>query len=178
MQTTSRSLENNFQVNCELIEALVDGFLSTKNEAYKNLAIEIFSFLEKKLSNTNSSNSDALSLICSGISLLTLNFDHQLLKNIQILVLNQLSLDNALLLKDNNQLDEEVERQRSLIMTFLKFLPKQFELHEQLRELSKREFNLSNHYTFIFMDKQLTDTSIKTNRLRSKYNCFQKLFII
>ncbi len=177
-QAINRLLENHFQINCELVETLVDGFSSTKNEIYKDLAVEIFIFLEKRLSNTNSSNSDALSLICSGISLLTLNFDQQLLKNIQILILNQLSLGNHLLREDNNQLNEEIERQHSLIITFLKSLPKQFERLEQLHELSNRALNFKIEYVLIFLDKQLTDTSIKINQLRSNYNSFQKLFVI
>lgn len=177
----NKTILDPFQINCELIEVVCDAFLFRDNPDQRILAEKIFFVLEQEIINDIGDNLNInlnlLNLICSGISLLTINFNSILLERVLSLIESYSVI--AAKVNESNQLrnDRKLEYQKTLIITFLKSLPIQVNYSEPLLQFIKTESDIKDIFNFVFINQQSVDIDQQITLLNSKYNVFQKIFI-
>ena len=172
-------LDDTFQINSEFIEVISESWSSNKNIIQRNLAESIFTTLEAELNRNDKAgqfyHGDLLNLICAGISLLTIAFNQRLLNRIFDLI----KKSNSINTNENNPLDsrEKTNYQKDFIITFLKSLPSQFDIPEELLKFTVDKLHSNSSFNLVFIDKHSIDCDQQVTFLNSKFNAFQKIFI-
>jgi len=179
-KTSSKiKLDDIFQINCDFIDAISESWPSTENIINRNLAENLFSTLEEEINRNDETDlfyhRNLLNLICAGIGLLTIAFDHPLLNRIFDLIEKSTVINT----NENIPLDskEKTNYQKDFIIVFLRSLPTQFDIPKKLLQFTVEEPQSNISFNLVFIDKHAIDCDQQITFLKSKFNVFQKIFI-
>ncbi len=173
IQKASKNLEqlsNVIEINCQFIITLGRYLTNQYDEDNWLLAKQLFQTIDDKINTTNHTRNDLINLIYSGIVLLQVNFDLELLDTIKRLLQQ---INNLPQIPKN---DEKMIQQESFIAVFIEELIKRNMLSENLSGL----FSVTEKYhpKVIFLSKIQTDLDIQRMELRSKYHAYRLVYVI
>ena len=153
----SEPIENCFEVNCELLVILSKNLLNNYEPNIAKLAMDMFNKLYLEFLNESENRNWLINLIYTGIMLLQLEFDGDLVATIDQLIL-QLAKEPK-----TGKADEKSKYQETVI-----------ELFRQRRNIESNPSNVQ----LLFLSKKQIDLDTRLMELRARFNPHRLIFVV
>lgn len=151
------SIENYFEVNCELLAMLSKSLFIEHDSEKGSLSKEFFYKLYRKLMKSDNNQNLLINLIYSGILLLQVDFDHDI-----VTCIDKMTLQLGEGIKQQ-EADEKQKMQLDVIKLF------QYRKNPKLDSLNTQ---------LVFLSKQQIDLDVRLIELKAKFNPYRLVFVI
>ncbi len=156
-EVTANPISNSFEVNCELLVLFSKHLLNEYDPQIAKRSKELFDALKQRLNNDSFDRCSLVNLIYSGIILLQVDFDLEIVATIDRLTL--------FLAKEptTEKLNEKSNYQETII-----------ELFHQRNNSSPH----SSIFQLLFLSKQQVDLDVHLMELKAKFNPYRLIFLV